>query len=90
MGLDQNIQVVLPESATMTITTTESSTLRLTVVDKGYMSLNSECMYFCNLTMRLIVLSECTYLFKLLDGDTMHVSSQHYSISIDVRRTSFS
>ena len=59
MGLDQNIQVVLPESSTLTIITTESSTLRLTAVDKGYMSLNSKCMCFCNLTMYLIVSLEC-------------------------------
>ena len=89
MGLDQNIQVVLPESSTLTITTTESSTLRLTAVDKGYMSLNSECMYFCDLAMHLIVLSECTYVFKLLNGDTMS-ANQFYAICIDVLRTSFS
>ena len=41
-GLDQDIQVVLPEASTLTITTTESSTLRFTAVDRGYMSLNSE------------------------------------------------
>ena len=83
MGLDQNIQVALPESSTLTITTTESSILRLTAVDKGYMSMNSECMCFCNLAMQLIVLSECTYVFKLLGGDTMS-ANQFYGICIDI------
>lgn len=59
MGLNQNIQVVLPKASTLTISTTGASTLHLTAVDKGYMSLNSKC------TVNLTIYSICIYMLSV-------------------------